>query len=188
MRISTITITWASLFVVIAYVYRKWNNWRVCRAVAIKHGCQPPPKYPHTDRFWGYDLVKRRAEAIKDGGQMDLYTKHFDMYGKTWEENALETKVINTMEKLNIQQVAALGFEDYGKPSRKVFAPFLGDGIFSQDGPKWKHSRELVKSTFSRAELSDVGSLELHANRLVELIPRDGSTVPSISKVPCTDW
>ncbi|TVY84310.1 Cytochrome P450 monooxygenase lepH [Lachnellula suecica] len=176
MTFSITSITWAAIALVATYGYQKWAAWRTRRALAITQGCQPPTKYPHKT-FSGYDLVEERTAAVKDGRQMELYMKHFEMYGKTWEETYLDIKVINTMEMRNIRHVCATGFEDYGKSSRKLFAPFLGDGIFSQEGPKWKHSRNLIRPTFSRSELSDMDFISVHVDRFLDFIPRDGSTI-----------
>jgi cytochrome P450 monooxygenase len=55
--------------------------------------------------------------------------------------------------------------------------PFLGRGIFSEDGPAWKRSRDLIKPLFKRAELSDVEGFKKFVDRMLALIPRDGSTV-----------
>jgi hypothetical protein len=137
------------------------------RAAVIQHGCKQPPKYPHKDIIWGTDLVRERFLAARSGQQMQLYMKHFGSFGKTWEENFHGRKVINTMEAINIQQVAALGFQDYAKASQKDFAPFLGKGIFSQEAAAWRHSRDLIKPIFSRSEVSDVNSLDVHVTRLL---------------------
>ena len=121
---------------------------------------------------------------------MDLYMKHFKLYGKTFEEQFFSTKIINTMEAANIQQATALSFHDWGKsPSRNASSfPFLGRGIFSEDGAFWKYSRDMVKPTFARSEISDVDSVSIFVNRLLDLIPRDESTIdiqPLIHKLVC---
>ena len=66
---------------------------------------------------------------------MKLNMRHFALYGRTFEEQFFNTRVINTMEAANIQQVMALSFHDWGKSSSKnvSFSPFLGKGIFSED-------------------------------------------------------
>ncbi|PQE28624.1 Cytochrome P450 family protein [Rutstroemia sp. NJR-2017a BBW] len=159
------------------YLLRRWNSYRTFRAAALRHGCQRPPKYRSRDPIFGYDLVEARKEAVQRGRQMKLVMEEFDRYGKTWEEETFDTKVINTMEVRNIQEIAALSFHDYKKPDRSIFNPFLGHGIMSQDGPEWKHSRDLIKPIFSRAELSDLDIFSRHFERFLESIPRDGTTI-----------
>lgn len=41
--------------------------------------------------------------------------RQFDLHGKTFEEQFFDTKIVNTMEAANIQKVAALSFQDWGK-------------------------------------------------------------------------
>lgn len=117
--------------------------------------------------------------AIAAGRYNRLYLEQFETYGKTWEENLAGTRVINTIEAANFQQVATLSFQHYGKLAmrNKALAPFLGNGIFSQDGAPWKHSRDIIKPLFTRAELSDIESFKVHVDRFLSLIPRDGGTV-----------
>lgn len=55
--------------------------------------------------------------------------------------------------------------------------PFLGRGIFLEDGHAWKRSRDLIKPLFKRAELSDVEGFAKFVDRMFALIPRDGTTV-----------
>ena len=167
-----------SLLAIIQYLYRIWTKGHAYRAAAFEHGCQEPHKYPHKLPY-GIDMLRSRMAAIKAGRYNRLYLEQYQNYGKTWEENLAGTKVINSMEPENFQQVASLSFQDYGKLAmrNKALSPFLGNGIFSQDGALWKHSRDLIKRLFTRAELSDIDSFKVHVNRFLNLIPRDGSTV-----------
>ncbi|TAQ84692.1 hypothetical protein B7494_g6984 [Chlorociboria aeruginascens] len=161
----------------ISYAFDKWNSYRAFQAASLQHGCQRPPRYPHRDPIWGTDLLNEHMAAIREGRLMSLYMDHYRLYGKTWEQQFFTTKIINTMDMRNIQEVMALSFQDYGKPSRKLFSEFIGDGIFAQDGPAWKHSRDLVKPIFSRSELLDVDRFGRHADRFLGMIPGDGTTV-----------
>ena len=162
----------------IRQIYIRWTESRVFHIAALKHGCQQPRKYSH--RWpWGFDLLHARLSAVKAGRYNRLYLQQFREYGNTWEENLAGARVINTIEPANIQQVAALSFQDYGKPAmrNKALAPFFGNGIFSQDGAIWKHSRDIIKPLFTRAEVSDVDSFKIYVDRMLSLIPGDGATV-----------
>ena len=167
-----------SLLAAIRYLYKIWTKRHAYRAAAFKHGCQEPQKYPHRLPY-GIDMLRSRMAAIKAGRYNRLYLEQYQNYGKTWEENLAGTKVINTIEPANFQQVGSLSFQDYGKLAmrNKSLAPLLGNGIFSQDGSSWKHSRDLIKPLFMRAELSDIDSFKVHVDRFLDLIPRDGRTV-----------
>ena len=81
---------------------------------------------------------------------MKLCEKHCELYGMTSEQQFFDTKSINTMEASNIQQAAALSFQDWGKvpPRSKSSNPFVGRGIFSEDGACWKNYRDLDQCYF----------------------------------------
>lgn len=172
------TLITICLLAIIRYLYGIWTKSRAYHAAALEHGCQEPHKYPHKLPY-GIDMLRSRMAAIKAGRYNRLYLEQYQNHGKTWEENLAGTKVINSMEPANFQQVASLSFQDYGKLAmrNKALSPLLGNGIFSQDGASWKHSRDLIKPLFMRAELSDMDSFKVHVNRFLNLIPRDGSTV-----------
>jgi len=102
---------------------------------------------------------------------------HYQRLGKTYQEKFFDLTIINTMEARNIQQVTALGFNDYSKASLGDANPMFGYGILNQEGAVWKHSRNLVKPTFARSEIADVAMFEFHFERFLEGIPRNGNTV-----------
>ena len=149
------------------------------RRLEETHGCKKVPRYPHKDWIWGSDLYNLRKEATKQGQLMKLYEQRFATYGKTFEENFLGSRVINTMNPENIQAVAAGKFQDYRRDMARKGAtsPFMGKSITSSDGVEWKHSRNLVKPVFSRSELSDTDGLGVFIDQFLDLIPRDGPTV-----------
>ena len=177
--------------VVTVILYRWYQRQRSRLALTQRYGCEAYPKYPHEDRIWGYDLIRLRQRAGKDGKLMALYEKQFAAYGKTWEENFLGARVINTMQPENIQQVATASFGDYARNAggKNVGWPFLGKGITTTDGEDWRHSRGLVKPTFARSELSDIEGLSTFVDRLIERVPEDGSSFdiqPLLHKMVCT--
>ena len=175
---SGILFAWTLLLVALAFLYLKWQRHVETQGLKRQYGCKDPPKYPHQDRAWGSDLTRLRMDAMKEGRLFKLYESQFELYGKTFEEISRGKRLINTTEPANIQQITSLAFDDYGKVLGRTNAqgPFLGPSIFS-DGPIWKPSRALVKPTFTRAEISDIDQLASFADRFMELVPGDGSTI-----------
>lgn len=57
-------------------------------------------------------------------------------------------------------------------PLRLGFLPALGHGIFTQDGPAWKHSRDMLRPQFARGRLQDISQLNGNIDDLLEVIPR----------------
>ena len=54
------------------------------------------------------------------------------------------------------------------------FGPLLGDGIFTQDGAPWKHSRDMLRPLFSLNRANIVSQIGEHTEHLVKCIPMTG--------------
>jgi cytochrome P450 len=54
---------------------------------------------------------------------------------------------------------------------RAVFYPLLGDGIFTQDGESWKHSRELLRPLFLSKRVDNFLEIQDHVEALVSCVP-----------------
>lgn len=160
----------------------------VCKRIAIQlrfykaarqYGCKPPRCYPNKDPFFGTDLFALIRKADKRGHRSRAYADLHREYGGTFEMKALGSAQIQTAQPENIQAIAATKFEDFGVGPRRgnIGAPFLDRGVFTEDGDFWKHSRALIRPTFSRNEVADLAGFERHVSRFLALIPTDSSTV-----------
>ena len=49
---------------------------------------------------------------------------------------------------------------------RGALLPFIGEGIFTQDGPAWKHSRELLRRPFLKSHYQDLKGFVEHTDSL----------------------
>jgi len=56
----------------------------------------------------------------------------------------------------------------------QVFKPLLGSGIFTQEGSAWKHSRELLRKQFIRAQYQNLDQFREHIDNLIACIPNEG--------------
>ena len=57
---------------------------------------------------------------------------------------------------------------DYGFGLRhEVFAPLLGNGIFTQEGGAWKHSRELLRNQFIRTQYQNLDGFREHVDNFL---------------------
>lgn len=54
-----------------------------------------------------------------------------------------------------------------------IFAPLLGNGIFTQTGPAWKHSRELLRKQFVQAQYQNLDHFREHVDNLIAHLPSD---------------
>jgi cytochrome P450 len=50
----------------------------------------------------------------------------------------------------------------------------LGNGIFAQEGPAWKHSRELLRKQFIRTQYQNLDHFREHVDNLITHLPVDG--------------
>ena len=50
---------------------------------------------------------------------------------------------------------------------RNALHPFIGEGIFTQDGPAWKHSREMLRRPFLKTHYQDLRSFNEHVDALI---------------------
>ena len=102
-----------------------------------------------------------------------LYEQQFAQLGKTWDETLRGQTTINTIEPLNLQAVLAKDFYSFGIPQNRSGAMrmLFGKSIINTEGAEWKHSRALIKPTFTKAELSDVTQFDTFVERFFELLP-----------------
>lgn len=71
-----------------------------------------------------------------------------------------------------------LPWADFGYGLRRqIFFPLLGDGIFTQDGAAWKHSRQMLRPQFSRQQYQDLDILCEHVDDLISCILEKGQSL-----------
>ncbi|KAG8420108.1 hypothetical protein J3459_011384 [Metarhizium acridum] len=176
---SVVASFWLAAIFVGYRVFLKWRQYQRARQL----GCEAANKYPHRLPWIldpsGKDLQRKKFEALLSGKYNQFYQEKFAQYGRTIEERSPAGKTIATMDSHNFRAMLAANFEDYDKQTVRI-TPILrlvGYGIFTKDGPDWKHSRDALKPLFLRAELSDVDRFKKHVDRMLSSIPRDGSTV-----------
>ncbi|KAF2684548.1 cytochrome P450 [Lentithecium fluviatile CBS 122367] len=150
------------------------------RSIKRRNGCQNPPRYPHKDRIFGLDVFFQYKKAFQDRDFLDLNWRLFEKYGKTFQANRLGIRVIKTMDPEITKFTHETYFEHFGAEKIRSGAEYLwGDGITAVEGEKWAIRRKLIKPAFDVAHIANLQnrSLSVHVERLMQLIPRDGSTV-----------
>lgn len=58
-----------------------------------------------------------------------------------------------------------------------MFFPLLGDGIFTQEGTAWKHSRELLRKQFVRIQYQKSDLFREHIDNLLACLPASEGVV-----------
>jgi hypothetical protein len=110
-----IYVVCTALAVAVGVLYPRWRRYTRIRAFKHQHGCKDAAKYPHEDPIMGSDMTRARLKAMQKGRFFRLYTEQFQKYGKTFEEIWRGKPLINTTEPANLQRIAAVGFDDFGK-------------------------------------------------------------------------
>ena len=152
---------------------------RSTRLKARQQGCQPALAYPHLDPVFGLDLkLKDIREALRHSS-IPFTAKLFKQYGKTIDVNNFGQSTIRTIDPENIQTAYFINEKDWGyEPLRlPVMEPFCGRGFITTDGPTWKHSRALLRPTFSRANISDMSAFKTSVEHFIGYLPNDTSTI-----------
>ena len=105
--------------------------------------------------------------------------KRFFKNQKAWTIKAriLGQPLYFTAEPENVKAVLATNFKSYGIAAERevVLGPFLGKGIFTSDGEEWKHSRNILRPSFARSELTDLDLFEPHVQALIRNIDTDST-------------
>lgn len=60
-------------------------------------------------------------------------------------------------------------------PRQKVMFPLFGDGIFTQEGDAWKHSRELLRPQFVHRQYDDLELFREVVDNLISVLPEKGA-------------
>lgn len=143
------------------------------------YGCEEPPRYPHKDPFLGLDLFLDTIRNVKKFRMLEGWRERYESYGTTFSGKTIGKRNVYTVDCRNLQSVHSLNFNHYGvQPIRRAATlPFLGEGVFTMDGPFWEHSRALIRPTFTRTNVANLPAFELNFEKFLKLLPEDGSTI-----------
>jgi cytochrome P450 len=162
-----------------AYILFNFLQRQITRRRWTKqYGCADPPKYPHKDPI-GLDLFLSTIRNVKNFRMLEGWKERFQKYGTTFSGMSMGIPNTYTIDPLNLQSVHALNFAHYGvQPIRRsATLPFLGEGVFTMDGPFWDHSRALIRPSFTRTNVANLPAFEVRFQRFLRLLPKDGETV-----------
>lgn len=173
--VSGLLFLWA-LSSLAGIAYRATCNVLAFRQARRQHGCKRPARYPHKDWF-GFDIIKERQLLEDQGRARSHFDRWFSTLGHTWENTIGGKRVINTINMENIRTVFNADMDTLGRAGSFHKNDFLGPGIFSTDGPRWKFARDMIKPLFKKAEIQSNVMFKKHVDLFISLLPRDGSTI-----------
>lgn len=118
------------------------------------------------------DLFMTQYEALRTPHPLESFNRFMSIAGTMrFELFGAAGLIVN--DPLNVEAILSTNFEDYGLGSRRVGAlPLLGEGIFTQDGPAWQHSRELIRRQFVRVQKQNLREFTADVEELVADVDR----------------
>ncbi|KAJ6439817.1 cytochrome P450 [Purpureocillium lavendulum] len=129
--------------------------------ITVSKGCLPPQSKP--------------AEKL-----LEETLAQFRKLGTTFIMSRWAMSVFYTCDSLNIKQILAGSFEDFGLPDARIAAlsSFVGDGIFTLDNEQWYHTRVSLKPMVAKVDKEAIHAiLEHNFQAALRLIPTDNSAV-----------
>lgn len=125
------------------------------------------------------DIIARTIYETSRHRDLDSWHKFFAPHGpecQTVQASLLGLRCVFTHDPANIKAILATQFDDYGKGSQfhDDWKPFLGDSIFTTDGPQWRSSRLLIRPMFIKERVSDLSIFETHMQVLLRYIQSHG--------------
>lgn len=137
-----------------------------------------PPELPKT---WplGIDRIRELWKSNADGHLLEFLcsiAKDYDGRNNLCQHLLFGPRAYHVLHPANLEALLSTNFKDYGFRCRPaVFAPLLGNGIFTQEGSAWKHSRELLRKQFARAKYQNLElSFAEHVDNLILSMPSSG--------------
>ena len=173
-------LIWIALFVgVLALTLYYLRAWVVRSALVRQNGCQLPPKRRTPDPFLGIYYRIQASRSAKVFKSLPMGAVLHQEYGPTYRESSWLSTTIKTSSADNIQAVWGSRAKDYGvQPFRLAgMRPFCGEGLLTTDGSIWERSRTMIRPSFHKSNISELGAFERAVEQLIARIPRDGSII-----------
>ena len=160
------------------FVRREVTVARPRRAFSRKHGCLPAKRHPSRDPIFALDVLNAEWKAVKEHRMLEAMQNAFANLGRTtFGYNALGQHMFHTCDSENTKAILATNFSAWSfGATRNDLRDLLGEGIFTTDGTAWQHSRELLRPNLVRSQVADLVMMEAHVQRLISLVPSDGTT------------
>ncbi|KAG5974825.1 hypothetical protein E4U55_008038 [Claviceps digitariae] len=88
-------------------------------------------------------------------------------------------RVLITREPDQIKAILATKFSSFGHGPQwhRLWYPFLGNGIFTTDGPEWHRSRGMIRPMFVKERLRNLANFDTCTANLMAKLPPSGTTV-----------
>ncbi|KKF92677.1 Cytochrome P450 52A1 [Ceratocystis platani] len=115
--------------------------------------------------FFGIPFLARSVRAGITYSSQTSWASIFEkISGLTGETSIFGYRMILTTDSENIHAILSSQFSDFGKGAKfhSEWKDFLGDSIFTTDGPTWHRTRQLIRTQFVKDRVGDLGIFERH--------------------------
>ncbi|EED13116.1 cytochrome P450 alkane hydroxylase, putative [Talaromyces stipitatus ATCC 10500] len=167
------------IFLVFFLAYRFLKNQyksRAHRKLEIAKGCQPLLRTWKSRCPWGIDILHKAYQHESKKQILQFFLDVIAKSGNTFQQYLFFSRSINTVEPENIEAILSTQFEDFGLGLRPIhFDPLMGNGISTQDGTQWRHSRQLLQSQFMSNRLNNLDQIKSAVDDLAIGIPENES-------------
>ncbi|CCU82588.1 cytochrome P450 [Blumeria hordei DH14] len=178
---TVVALLLAGVAYTISYIISRLLRARRIARLSRELQCEKPPVLKS---HWplGIDTLMRSMKAVGDNLYPTVSIERTQEIGSvTYSFSILGTENLYTADEENIKAMLAVQFKDFdlGAMRRGNFWPLLGNGIFTQDGPGWEHSRAMMRPQFARDQISDLDMEECHVQNMMRALElcmaKDGS-------------
>jgi cytochrome P450 len=166
------------IFFILQYFVRRLITRLRYEIGVYRHGCEHPPTLRPWDPIFNLDSIILNLKARAEHRVLKLDQKHFRKYGSTLQNPFFGRGSIQTTSVENFQaMMSTKGNNDFLAARDWAMKPMVGLGIIDTDGTAWAFHRSMAKTMFSRAQINDPSSFSVHFERMMQLLPKDNSTV-----------
>ncbi|KAH6713006.1 cytochrome P450 [Leptodontidium sp. MPI-SDFR-AT-0119] len=159
-----------------SYIQRYFNHRKEYSIGKQKH-CELPYML---ESSWplGLDLISKIVSAAKEKRVCKFFCSMVDEAGDTFAWFALGLRCWATTNPENVEAILSTFADDFGHEVRRaVVGSLIGDGIFTQDGASWKHSRALLRPQLSKKRYNDLNIFKAHVDNMMKCLPANGGKV-----------
>lgn len=168
-------------FLVAAFVlFLYYIRTRLARhSSARQHGCQLPPWRPTPNTILRLYHKLQGSRSVELFNSLPLGAKLHREYAPTYFESTWYGTTIKTSSAANVQAIFGVKAKEYGiQPFRLAgMRPFCGEGLLNTDGAIWERSREMIKPSFHKNNISDLSAFKKSRELLIDRIPKDRSVI-----------
>jgi cytochrome P450 len=137
-------------------------------------GCLPAPTL-HSNNLLGTSRLKESIKATKEDRGPQYVVSAMNEIGRhihTLRVPILDYELLVTRDPENVKAIFQTQHEDFDiSPLRSdAFMPFLGEGVFTSTGAKWKHSRALVRPQFAHDQISNLAMIDRHVQTMLQVV------------------